>query len=153
MDNRSKAWVEANWFYTFTLNIEEGVTWLAGPDGRDVINGDYTLVGDVIEYKWDDDEVWDHAVIIVGYHDPEWEYLPLISSHDEDHYNYPYNAFVYNAVRFIHIRWNRGYLNFSPLVLNSEISQANPLQEFSLTPYPVPLDSNESPQLLPYPPP
>lgn len=75
VSDRSKAWVDVNWFYTVTLNIENGVTWLAGPDGTEVSDGDYTLAGDVIEYKWDNDATWDHAVIIVGYRDPQWEYL------------------------------------------------------------------------------
>lgn len=41
--DRSKAWVEVNWFYTVTLNIEEGVTWLAGPDGMEV-SDDYASI-------------------------------------------------------------------------------------------------------------
>lgn len=150
VSDRSKAWVEVNWFYTVTLNVEEGVTWLAGPDGTEVSDGDYTLAGDVIEYKWDSDTVWDHAVIIVGYRDPGWEYLPLVASHDEDHYNYPYNAFTYNAVRFIHIRWNRGHLNSLPVVLSSQSGMMNPLQNL-LNPYPAPVDSNEFSPLSPYP--
>ncbi len=145
--DRSKAWVEVNWFYTVTLNIEEGVTWLAGPDGMEVSDSDYTLAGDVIEYKWDSDTIWDHAVIIVGYHDPEWEYIPLIASHDEDHYNYPYNAFTYNAVRFIHIRWNRGHLTSLPIVLTIPGVSMNP----SSNPYPSPLDSISSSTNSPYP--
>lgn len=148
--DRSKAWVEVNWFYTVTLNVEEGVTWLAGPDGREVSDGDYTLAGDVIEYKWDSDAIWDHAVIIVGYRDPEWEYLPLVASHDEDHYNYPYNAFTYNAVRYIHIRWNRGHHTSLPVVLSSQSGMMNPLQNF-INPYPAPMDSKEFSPLSPYP--
>jgi hypothetical protein len=150
--DRSKAWVEVNWFYTFTLNIEAGVTWLTGPDGGEVIDSDYTLVGDVIQYKWDSDAIWDHAAIIVGYHDPEWEYLPLVASHDEDHYNYPYNAFTYYyAVRFIHIRWNRGYLASLPLVFNNGSVMMNPLQNYSSNPYPAPIESFKFSPLSPYP--
>jgi len=151
VNDRSKAWVEVNWFYTVTLNIEQGVTWLAGPDGVQVSDSDYTLEGDVIEYKWDNDAVWDHAAIIVGYRNPEWEYLPLVASHDEDHYNYPYNAFIFNDVRFIHIRWNRGYIASLPVVMKDQSGTMNLLKNVSLNPYPAPLDSAKPILLSPYP--
>jgi hypothetical protein len=151
VNDRSKAWTEVNWFYTVTLNIEQGVTWLAGPDGVQVSDGDYTLEGDVIEYNWDNDAVWDHAAIIVGYRNPDWEYLPLVASHDEDHYNYPYNAFTYNNVRFIHIRWNRGYHASLPVVMNNQGGTMNLLQNVPLNPYPAPLDSAKPILISPYP--
>lgn len=118
------------------LDLEPGITWSTGPDGISVPNRDYTNIGDVIQYNWDDDGIWDHSVIIVGYHDPEWDNIPLIASHDEDHYNYPHSFFTYNSVRFIHIRWNRGVRVFLSLVFSSNNGLMD--QSISQDPYPPP---------------
>lgn len=63
------------------------------------------MKGDVIQYDWEGDNVWDHSVIV----DIISGGVPYVDSHTEDHLRVPYSALAHEAVRFIHIERSDGY--------------------------------------------
>lgn len=144
--DRAAAWNNVGFLFNFLVNED----WDVGPSGNEVGDSDYTLIGDLIQFNWNNDETWDHSVIIVDYDDPESEYLPLVASHSEDHDRYPFTYFTYWDVRFIHIRWNRGELTYLPMVSNSDGAMSNLFENVSPYPPPVSMNSVDNP-LLAYP--
>ena len=110
---RASAWNDVGFFYTFATNeswIEPyspgGEYYGEGPEGYEVDNINQLMLGDVIQYQWDDgNDVWDHAVIVVNIVDG----IPYVASHTEDVQSKPYTYFEpYKAIRFIHIERSNG---------------------------------------------
>lgn len=107
----------------------------------------------------ENDGFWDHSVIIVRtetvgpnnlYH---W-----IAGHTPDTYDYPFTDFIYDhpdmIYRFTHIDGIDGYaMNYVSLVMNNSGGFASQMMVPNLNPYPGPMETNEIPQIGPYPPP
>jgi len=110
---RASAWNDVGFFYAFATSeswIEPyspgGEYYGEGPEGYEVDNINQLMLGDVIQYQWDDgNDVWDHAVIVVDIIDN----IPYVASHTEDVQSKPYTYFEpYKAIRFIHIERSNG---------------------------------------------
>lgn len=97
---RAAAWNDVTFFHTFVTSESQiepypGGEWFGeGPEGYDVTIGELML-GDVIQYecpesKQDYDNVWDHAVIVVGF---DGNGNPLVASHTDDVGPEPYTYF------------------------------------------------------------
>ncbi|MBN1148415.1 MAG: amidase domain-containing protein, partial [Anaerolineales bacterium] len=158
-DDWADAWIWVDSLYSFILNLDPGVTWLAGPDGIEAPNQYQVDKGDLIQYEMQGNSIWDHSVIIVDFDEPAPGILiPLVASHgmtgqNQDHDNYPFTYFSYASIRFIHINWNRGYRTFLPIILNNESGMASQMQTPLMGPYPEPMDAGGLTVPLPYPPP
>ena len=133
--DRSAAWVwvgdEEHGFYNFTVLEPE---WSAGPSGEERSNNNVGH-GDIIQFKWDGDAIWDHSVIIVDSIDLGYgNMLHIVDAHSDDHYHYPMTYYTYVQVRYIHINYLRGYHNYIPLTINNGQS----MMDQSLEAYPAP---------------
>ncbi len=113
---RASAWNDVGAFHTFVTSeswIEghPGGEWFGeGPQGYAVAINELML-GDVIQYDWDGNGVWDHAAIVVNFVGAD----PYVATHTPDDAERHYTAFApsYNPnvtqIRFIHIEQSNGY--------------------------------------------
>ena len=99
--NRAAAWTEVNFLYDFLLF---GHFWEGGPEGKEVKTESYLYEGDLIQFKWDENEVWNHSVIVVAVQEHNADFYPLVASHSDDTDNYPFAYYDYGETRFLHIR-------------------------------------------------
>ncbi|GAB4416465.1 MAG: hypothetical protein Kow002_02260 [Anaerolineales bacterium] len=110
-DFRASAWTHVGKFYEFVLDrvAEEQYGWTEGPEGCEVNSIAQLDIGDVIQYKWDNDDIWDHAVIVVEIVGG----VPYVASHSDDVGPVPYTGPDYfgnfQDIRFIHIERSDGY--------------------------------------------
>ncbi|MBU0510938.1 MAG: amidase domain-containing protein [Chloroflexi bacterium] len=147
MHDRGKAWPYVDEFYKFT--VTERNSYDAGPEGS-LVSLSYLDYGDIIQYNWENDAVWDHGVIVVGYTvDHSGNMIPLVDGHTPDVKRYDYRSFDYHDVRFIHIeRLKAPHGTYLPLILNNEAPTGDPLYS---DPYPAPLEYRNTQPLEPYP--
>lgn len=97
---RATDWNDVQGFYNFVTDYGFPTE---GPEGSEVtLNG--VMLGDVIQYDWSADGIWDHAVIVVNIVNG----VPYIASHTEDVGPEPYTYFPYGDIRFIHIERSDG---------------------------------------------
>ncbi|MCC6569789.1 MAG: amidase domain-containing protein, partial [Anaerolineales bacterium] len=107
---RGRYWNDVEAFYDFVT--QSYLFWDEGPEGSEVATIDELMLGDVIQFEWpaskdDSDDVWDHAVIIVGF---DASGTPLVASHSDDVGPEPYTYFApWQSIRFIHIERIDGY--------------------------------------------
>lgn len=105
---RASAWNDVNFFHTFVTN--EAAISGEGPVGYNVTTINELSLGDVIQYDWDGDDEWDHAVIVVWIDGG----IPFVSGHSDNVDSVVYTNFSsYNPgiskIRFIHIERSNGY--------------------------------------------
>lgn len=148
----ASAWTHVYYFYDFVKHPGY-LSWDAGPEGCEVAKDD-ALYGDVIQYDWQNDQYWDHGVLIVDSIDPGWgDMFHLVASHSPDLDNYPFTHFldehpkmVYRFIRIERLDGSRSYL---ALVSNNWTGAQ--MQVPMIDPYPTLLDSGSSVTPLPYP--
>lgn len=109
---RASAWNDVGFFYTFVTSeswIEPyspgGEYYGEGPEGYEVDDISQLMLGDVIEYDWGGDGVWDHAAIVVDF---GADGTPYVAAHTTDHARVPYTLPGWNKMRFIHIERSNG---------------------------------------------
>ncbi|HQV92959.1 MAG TPA: amidase domain-containing protein [Anaerolineales bacterium] len=101
---RGRYWNDVGAFYDFVA--QSYLFWDEGPEGREVATINELMLGDVIQFEWpastgDSDDIWDHAVIIVGF---DGSGTPLVASHSDDVGPEPYTYFApWQSIRYIHI--------------------------------------------------
>lgn len=148
VNDRSAAWNLVDRLYSFIVG--EIYIWLAGPEGC-VVTYTAAEVGDLIQYEWEGNGVWDHAVIIVMKGTGGQGYQYWVAGHTPDVDNYPYQNFIYSNIRFINIERIDGYIDtFIPLVMKDEGTAMSQVVTQQPDPYPAPHDSRST-QLIPYP--
>jgi len=139
--NYASAWTGVYELWDF---IVPGYTvWNAGPEGCELAKSQglyQALEGDLIQYDWTNDEVWDHSVIInhAVKNPPDWNLY--VDSHSPDVYNYVFLSFIYKYpgmdYRFIRIeRLDAASSVKLPIVMKGVGSTAIQMQN----PYPAPL--------------
>lgn len=150
----ASAWTHVFWFHDFVTPAGY-LLWDAGPEGCEVPKDD-ALLGDVIQYDWENNGYWDHGVFIVDSIDLGWgDMFHLVASHSPDLDNYPFTHFLDEhpklVYRFIKIERLDGSSLHLALVLSDGAGAQ--MQIPMIDPYPAPLDSGSSVTPLPYPPP
>ena len=100
INTRAAAWTEVNFLYDLLLF---GHFWEGGPEGKEVETESYLYEGDLIQFKWDKNEIWNHSVIVVAVQQQSAGYYPLVASHSDDTDNYPFAYYDYGETRFLHI--------------------------------------------------
>ena len=97
--HRASAWNDVGQFYTFIVN-ESPSLFNEGPEGCET-TVDNLMLGDVIQYEQEGDNIWDHAVIVVDIIGG----TPYVASHSENIGPVPYTHFDWfgDSVRGIHI--------------------------------------------------
>jgi hypothetical protein len=101
IQDRSIAWTWVDGLYNLLINYPADSP--QAPFGALTRRGDL-LPGDIIQYDWGTDPIWNHTVIVVDMlHGIERDPYPLVAGHSPDVDNYPYQAVQYGDVRFIHI--------------------------------------------------
>lgn len=147
----SASWADVQFSYDF---ITQYYVWDKGPEGC-AINNDYAAVeGDLVQFEWDDDTIWDHAMIIVErQEDPYDPYNPTfyIAGHSDDVDDYPLNSIIYKSRRFIRIDRIDGYDNvyLSLVIQNGSVNTINQPQPLYPNPYPAPKIGEEEPRSTP----
>jgi hypothetical protein len=141
--DKAAAWTGASQFFDFV--VPGYSVWDAGPEGceLDKSQGLYqALEGDIIQYDWTNDGIWDHSVIIMHAvkSPPDWNLY--VDSHSPDHFSYVYTSFIYDYpgmnYRFIRIeRLDAASIVNLPTVMNGGYAMGIRLQN----PYPNPLTS------------
>lgn len=115
--DRAIAWTWVDGLYNFIVNEH---TWNFGPEGEQRSNNEVGF-GDVIQFNWDNDQIWDHSVIINNSIDMGYGNMyHLVDGHSPDVQNFPASYFDYNQVRYIHINLLRGYRAFVSFIAKSE---------------------------------
>jgi hypothetical protein len=112
---RASAWNDVGIFYEFVVHTgypNEGPEGCSANDPNDP-DDDVTIddidVGDIIQYERagdDNDGIWDHSVIVVGFRESDG--MPLVASHSTDYEEVVYTFYAYDDVRFIHIERSDG---------------------------------------------
>ena len=149
VNHRADAWNNVTPLYDF---ITQYWVWSGGPEGCDVAQYQ-AYEGDLIQYDWENDDEWDHSVIIVRSLDiGPYNRYHWVSSHTPDVDDYPFSSFDYpnKVYRFIHIERIDGYaMVYLPLVIKNESRIS--YQVITQNPYPAPMENNTPLQPLPYP--
>jgi hypothetical protein len=102
INDRAIAWTWVDGLYNFIVN--EQSLWDYKLPGIKV-GYQNALAGDLIQYNWGNDTVWDHSVLIVSPKEKATEdQIHLVAGHSPDVDNYPYTTMIYSPnYRFIHI--------------------------------------------------
>lgn len=136
----SASWTDVGSLHRFI--VDEFAFSEKGPEGCDVAYS-FAQVGDIIQFKWDSDEIWDHSVIIVqkvsGPNGPQY----FVAAHSEDRDYYPLSGFLYEDIRFIHIDRIDGAVIHLPAILRGNLQ----IPEGSES-YPAPMDSVFGEQII-----
>jgi hypothetical protein len=111
---RAAAWNDVGAFYTFVTNSEYswkdsyvgGEYYGEGPEGKEIPYLNDIELGDVIQYDWNDDGIYDHAAIVVDF---GADGTPFVAAHTTDYDRVPYTLPNWNKMRFIHIERSNGY--------------------------------------------
>jgi hypothetical protein len=150
----SASWSDVQFQYDF---ITQYYYWDKGPEGC-VINYDYAaFIGDIVQFEWHGDSIWDHGAIIVRKEtSPDDPYHPYfwISQHSDDLDDHPLNSVIYQDIRFIRIERIDGYAKvYLSLIMNSGGgTTANQPQPITQDSYPASMDEGEIPEIIsPYP--
>ncbi len=115
--DRAAAWNSVDRLHNFLVN--EIDLWGRGPEGCEV---DYSSlqIGDLVQFNWDNDEIWNHSVIVVdkvpGPFGPQY----LIAAHTEDRDYYPLSEIDYYDVRYIHIERIDGGAVYLPSIIKGD---------------------------------
>lgn len=150
----SASWADVQFLYNF---ITQYNVWDKGPEGCEINNDYAALEGDLVHFEWDDDTIWDHAMIIVErQEDPYDPYNPTfyVAGHSDDVDDYPLNSIIYESRRFVRIERIDGYANvyLSLVIQNSSVRTLNQPQSIYSNPYPAPMIGDEEPKAIePYP--
>jgi len=117
---RATDWNDVGGFYDFVTSYGFPTE---GPEGSEVQIGSLML-GDVIEYDFEGDGLWDHAVIVVDIING----VPYVASHTADVGPQPYTYFApYTNIRFIHIERSDGVPPAkTKILLGSDDAGTNP---------------------------
>lgn len=99
-EDRAIAWTWVDGLYDFITNDYK--FFRGGPQGYET-TASALLPGDIIQYNWGSDPIWDHSVIITKTVDQDGTPYHLVTGHTPDVVNYPYPAFNYGGMRFLHI--------------------------------------------------
>ncbi|MFZ6031009.1 MAG: amidase domain-containing protein [Chloroflexota bacterium] len=102
INDRAIAWTWVDGLYNFI--VHEHVFWGNRFIGYET-DGRHALAGDILQFNWGSDTVWDHSVLTVSSSeaDPE-DPMHLVAGHSPDVDHYPYTTMVYSPdFRFIHI--------------------------------------------------
>ncbi len=102
INDRAVAWTWVDGLYNFI--IHEQNIWKNQIVGYEVEAKD-ALAGDILQFNWGADTVWDHSVLLISSENRE-EDTPfhLIAGHSPDIDNYPHTALLYSDdFRFVHI--------------------------------------------------
>jgi hypothetical protein len=143
-DDWATDWIWVDGLFNFIVEPRE---LIGGPKGITIDDGNDACLADIIQYERSGDTVYDHAVVITDQIDGGYGNLfHLVSGHSPDEADVPFNKYIINGVRFIHIESAGGYVTL-PLVMNNN----NVLLDQSQNSYPAPLEEVEEPQYLPYP--
>ncbi len=99
VNDRAAAWTWVDGLYDFLLRTQNSLPLDSKKTESSV------LVGDILQFNWGKDTLWNHSVLIVERLDSEEDApLYLVAGHSPDVDDYPYTAMVYgNAFRFIRI--------------------------------------------------
>ncbi len=150
MDDRAAAWTNVTAMYNF---ITQYLVWPAGPEGCDVAQYQ-AYEGDLIQYDWTNDGIWDHGVIIVHSEDyGSQNRYHWVAAHTDDVDNYPFTSYIYNhpnmVYRFVHIERIDGFaMNYLPITIKGE--NQTKAQPPDSDPYPAPVQKS-TPFPVPYP--
>ncbi|MBN2066215.1 MAG: amidase domain-containing protein [Candidatus Thermoplasmatota archaeon] len=102
---RATDWNDVGGFFSFVNDQSAAIT--EGPEGC-VITIDDLSLGDVIQYDWGGDGIWDHSVIVVNFQDSD----PYVASHSPNistHYtHFDYYVPGTSQIRFIRIERSDG---------------------------------------------
>lgn len=148
--DRSSSWTGVQPLFDFITHPDKSPL---GPEGC-AVQQYQAYPGDLIQYDWTQDNVWDHSVIVVSeIQTGQSQWYDYVAGHTPDVDNYPYTDFHYNhpnmVERYIHIDRIDGYalLNL-PLIMNN-FGQTQSLIQIPIPPaYPAP---GPTPTLRPYP--
>jgi len=157
-DDKASAWTGVNYFFGF-VTTPGYLVWDAGPEGceLDKSQGLYqALEGDIIQYDWTNDNIWDHSVIIMHAvkSPPDWNLY--VDSHSPDLFSYVYTSFIYQYpgmdYRFIRIeRLDAASLTSLPIVMYTMNGMASQMQNPYPAPAANPIEASESLTPSPYP--
>lgn len=139
----SASWTDVQFSYDF---ITQYYVWDKGPEGCEINNDYAVLKGDLVQFEWNGDTTWDHAMIIVERQDDPYDpYNPTfyVSGHSTDVDNYPLNSIVYASKRFIHIERIDGYAKIYLPSVHQENNIRTLMQPTHPSPYPEPININE----------
>jgi hypothetical protein len=147
INDRVLAWTWVDGLYNFIVNEKD--FWSGGPEGVEETNLLNLNKGDIVQFKWsDDDPYWMHSVIIVGWEQSGGNLIHLFDSHSSNRYHYPLESISYFQRRLIRITRVEGYQSSLPVVLSDGFSatgassttssDSSPVINF-LPPYPAPV--------------
>jgi hypothetical protein len=149
----ASAWTGVEFLHRFITNPANYNSWSSGPEGCDVQQY-LAYPGDLIQYDWQPDGIWDHSVIIVSETQTgPSQWYDYVAGHTPDVDNYPYTNFSYNhpnmVERYIHIDRIDGYVLLElPLIMNNFGQTQSLIQIPIQNAYPAP---GPTPTLHPYP--
>jgi len=99
---RASSWNDVGQLYNF---ITDYGFPSEGPEGCAITLNQLNL-GDIIQFESDDDNIWDHSVIVVEF---DGAGDPVVSSHSPNIQKIHYSFFNYNSIRFLHVERSDGY--------------------------------------------
>ncbi|MBI5840759.1 MAG: amidase domain-containing protein [Chloroflexi bacterium] len=119
---RASAWNDVGALHDF---ITHSYSWDEGPEGcSDNVTINDLMLGDVIQYETNGDDIWDHSVIVVGF---DGAGDPLVASHSPNIPTTHYTNFDYNTMRFIRIERSDGNPPVKAKIeINSDDAGTNP---------------------------
>ncbi len=100
MLDRAIAWTWVDGLFLYITQDHQ--KWEGGPQGQQV-NLNEVFPGDIIQYDWGTTDFWKHSVMITNTLRQDGTIMHLVAGHSPDVVNYPYTAFNYGEMRYLHI--------------------------------------------------
>ncbi|KNF07504.1 hypothetical protein CLPU_16c00600 [Gottschalkia purinilytica] len=97
LNNRAAAWTGVEFLYRFLMNNKG-----RGPIAR-LCKIEELEVGDIIQLNFEDDNIFNHSLLVVRIEQPINHDNIFISTHTDDRFDYQLSNYYYNDIRYIHI--------------------------------------------------
>ena len=97
VNDRAPAWTGVDYLYDFLINNKS-----RGPVGKDVTLEELEI-GDIVQLNFEDDDKFNHSLIVTNIVEPVNEDNIFISTHTYDRFDYPLSNYIYKDIRYIHI--------------------------------------------------